>query len=121
MIGGRWINRPETIDGKTYPPSTYDHGQTIPVTVADRDHPVTKGVSDYTIRDEAYGGVYVAPDVHVLLTADHPRSVKPIAWTHHYGKSLVVYFMAGHDADAWANPAFGKVLLNAIRWTADRS
>jgi type 1 glutamine amidotransferase len=118
IIGGKWLNQPETIDGKSYSKSVFSHGEDIPVRVADTEHPITKGLSDFVIHDETYGNVYVAPDVHVLLTTDHPKSVPALAWVTRYGKSRVVYYMAGHDADAWKNPNFRTILLRSIRWVA---
>ena len=59
-----------------------------------------------------------SPDVHLLLTTDHPSSVPPIAWTTRYGKSRVVYYQAGHDARAWENPSFREILIRSIGWAA---
>jgi type 1 glutamine amidotransferase len=120
VIGAKWVFEPETIDGKDYAPSTYAHDQEIPVSIADPDHFITKGLADFVIHDETYGGAYVSPDVHVLLKARHPGNVEPFAWTTGYGKSRVVYFMAGHDDKGWANPAFPEVLSRSIRWAARR-
>ena len=77
-----------------------------------------KGLEDFVIHDETYGNTYVSPSVHVLLTADNPKNVKPFAWTNHYGKSRVVYFQAGHDAEAWKHPSFQEILERSIRWAA---
>jgi type 1 glutamine amidotransferase len=120
MIGGKWIDKPETIAGKPYAASTYSHDEEVPVTVADPSHPITKGLAPFTIHDETYGGVYVAPDVHVLLKTDHPKNVPAVAWTKPYGKSRVVYLMSGHDAKAWANPAFRELIARGLRWVAKR-
>ena len=120
VIGGTWLNRKQTIDGRDYGPSTYEHGQEISVKIADKDHPITKGLSDFVIHDETYGNTYVSPSVHVLLTADNPKNALPFAWTNHYGKSRVVYLQAGHDAEAWKNPAFPKLLGRSIRWAAEK-
>jgi len=62
IIGGRYFQQPETIDGKTYPKSAYLHGQHFEVTIADKDHPITQGLSDFLMDDEAYSGFYVSPD-----------------------------------------------------------
>jgi type 1 glutamine amidotransferase len=119
MIGGKWVDRAEEIDGKTYAPSTYSHDEEVPVAVADPSHPITKGLAPFTIHDETYGGVYVAPDVHVLLKTDHPKNVPAVAWTKPYGKSRVVYLMSGHDAKAWANPAFRELIARSLRYVAN--
>ena len=104
-------------DGVTYTTSTWDHDQTMQVTVADRNHPITKGTDDFTITDETYGKAYIHPDAHILLTTDHPKSTKEIAWTMKYGKSPVFTTMLGHDAQAYNNPNFSRTVHQAIQWT----
>jgi len=119
VLGGLWLWEPTEIDGKTYPKSTYKHGVTIPVAVADPDHPITQGLNDFEIVDEQYGNLYVSPDVHVLLTTDKPGCNSQIAWTTRYGNSRVFYLMLGHDNHAWSNPVYGKILGNAIQWATN--
>jgi type 1 glutamine amidotransferase len=118
VIGATWLWSKKTIDGREYGPSTYEHGQEIPVQIADKDHPITRGMSDFVIHDETYGNTYVSPSVHVLLRANNPKNASPFAWVSHYGKSRVVYFQAGHDAEAWKNPSFQEFLRRSIRWAA---
>ncbi|MCX7045463.1 MAG: ThuA domain-containing protein [Candidatus Sumerlaeota bacterium] len=121
IIGGKYFANPETIDGKLYPKSTYDHDQELNVTVADKEHPITKGLKDFTIKDEAYGGFYTSPSVRVLLTTDHPKCSKSVAWVTRYGQSPIFFYMLGHDRVAWQNPAYTEILLRGIRWAAGES
>jgi len=118
IIGGTWLWAKRTIGGRAYGPSTYEHGQEIAIQIADRGHPITKGLDDFVIHDETYGNTYVSPEVHVLLTTDNPKNVKPFAWTNRYGKSRVVYFQAGHDSLAWKHPCFQEILKRSVRWAA---
>ncbi len=118
IIGGKYLAQNETIDGKELVKSTYDHGQEISVTIADKEHPITKGLADFVIHDETYGHFYVAPDSHILLTTDHPKCGHDIAWTRQYGKSRICYLIFGHDNEAWQNPNYKELLLRAIRWAA---
>ncbi len=120
IIGGRYLLKPTTIDGKEYPRSTYSHDEDIRITVVDKKHPITKGLADFTIHDETYGGYYVAPSSHVLLTTNHPKCTREIAWTTQYGKSRVCYLIFGHDNQAWTNPNYKEILLRVIRWTAGK-
>jgi len=120
IIGGIHIPREFVVDGKTYGPSGATDDQTIRVTVADTQHPITRGIHDFTIHDETYHKYYTSPDVRVLLTTDHPKNEPPLAWVHSYGKSRVFYFMLGHDASAWQNPNYLKILINGIRWVAEK-
>lgn len=120
VIGGKFIFKEGVYGGKEYKKSTWAHGQDIPVTVVDKDHPITRGVSDFTIHDETYGGFYVASDVHVLLKTDHPKNTPQIAWTTRYGNSPVAYLMLGHDGKAYANPSYPRLVRQAIGWAAGR-
>jgi type 1 glutamine amidotransferase len=92
----------------------------VEVKVADRNHPITAGLADFTIRDETYNRLYVAPEVHVLLTTSHPKNDSAVAWTHQYGKSRVFFFQLGHDSKAWKCPSFPQVVARGIRWAAGR-
>ncbi len=120
IIGGKYVHKPTTLDGREHGPSSYAHDQELRVTIADKQHPITRGLADFTIHDEAYGNFYVAPGVHVLLTTDHPQCGHDIAWTTQYGNSRVCYLIFGHDNRAWQNPHYKELLLRAIRWSAAR-
>ena len=86
--------------------------------MADPNHPVTRGISDYEVHDETYNLFDVASDVHVLLTTQEPKSNKVIGWAKTYGPARVVYLQSGHDHFAYENPNFRKIVQQAIRWTA---
>lgn len=117
IIGGKYVHKPLTIDGKEYSKSTFAHDQDLRVTIVDKEHPITKGLADFTIHDEAYGNFYVAPAVHVLMTTDNPKCGRDVAWTTQYGKSRVCYLIFGHDNKAWVNPIYKELLLRSIRWS----
>jgi type 1 glutamine amidotransferase len=120
VIGGRYYLAPTERDGKQIPASTYRHGVDINLHVVDPEHPVTKGLTDFTIHDEVYGGYEVLPTVHPLLTTDNPESSPTIAWTNTYGNSRVVTIQLGHDHLAWENPNYRKLVSQAIRWVAEK-
>lgn len=88
--------------------------------VEDPEHPITKGLQDFSITDETYQGHQLDPAMHVLLTTDEPTNAKAIAWVHTYCKSPVCYFQLGHDAKAYDTPQFAAILGQAIRWSAGR-
>jgi hypothetical protein len=119
IIGGRY---PEAA-GKSGVVTTevgYEHGVDVPVTVVARDHPVTAGVADFTIRDEIYWGFRVGADVTPLLTTTHPKSGKPLGWVRREGKSRIVYIQLGHDHFAYENPSFRRLVVQSIRWASGR-
>jgi type 1 glutamine amidotransferase len=84
------------------------------------EHPVNQRVTGFRILDETYKGMWISPDVQVLLTTDHPTSDGPVAWIGPYEKARVVYIQLGHGREAHLNPAFRRLVRNAVLWTAGR-
>jgi type 1 glutamine amidotransferase len=120
IIGGLYVLAPAEIDGKAWAKSTWSHGETIPVSIVDREHPITRGLAEFTIHDETYGGYYVAPGVHVLLKTNHPKNTPELCWTTKYGASPVVYLMLGHDGLAYANPSYRELVARSIRFVTGK-
>jgi len=120
VAGGRFYLAPVERGGQTTPASTWREGVDIPVHVVDPQHPVTRGLGDFTIHDEVYGGYEVLPRAHPLLTTTHPESSQTLAWTNLYGSSRVVTIQLGHGRAAWENPSYRTLLSQAIRWVARR-
>ena len=117
IVGGRYYQRSWTDDkGVKHPASTYKHDVDFSVKVADKKHPITKGIDDFRIIDETYGNGSVNQGVHVLLNTDEKTSTPSLAWTNRYGKSKVATILLGHDNNAWTNPSFVKLLTQAIKW-----
>ncbi len=120
IIGGKYYTEDTVVDGRTIPRCEYQHDQDIPVTVADTEHPITRGLTPFQIHDETYKGYDVDPNSHVLLTTDHPQSSKQLAWVRTHENSRVFYMQLGHDHFAYEHPSFRQLVTRAIRWTAGR-
>jgi hypothetical protein len=116
IIGGRYHLESYKRNGKEFPGSTYKHDLKLVVEIMDSKHPVTKGMGDFVIHDEAYGQFSVGPDVHPLLATDHPESGKIIAWTTTYANGRVAVIQLGHDHYAYENPSYRQLVQQAIRW-----
>ena len=122
IVGGTYILSEEgrEIKGKNYKQSTYKHGVDMPIQVVDQIHPITRGIKDYMIHDETYGGMYVKPCVNVLLKSDSPTSSPIVAWAKNYGAGRVAAIQGGHDSLAYKNENYRKLVAQAIRWAAKR-
>lgn len=94
--------------------------QTLEVQVASQNHPITRGLAPWTMGDETYTMADAGPGSDVLLTVDHPKSMKTIAWARQFRRSRVFCLQSGHDNVTWANPGFREVLHRGIRWCARR-
>jgi hypothetical protein len=58
-------------------------GETVSTQVQDAQHPITQGITGWTMRDETYQMAEPEDDGnnHILLTTNHPKSMKALAWT----------------------------------------
>lgn len=116
IVGGRYFHKAYEDGGKKYGASTYKHDQDFTVKIIDKNHPVTKGMSDFEIHDETYLNYRVQKDVTPLLKTDYRESGEVLGWTHTYRKSKVVYIMPGHDKHAYGNKSFKTLVLNSIAY-----
>jgi type 1 glutamine amidotransferase len=118
IVGGRYPEPDPARPGLVTEQVGYEHDVEIPIVVAARDHPVTAGMSGFTIRDEIYWGFRVGQNVTPLLTTTHPKSGKPLAWTRTEGRSRVVVIQPGHGSPAFANAEYRRLLARSIRWAS---
>jgi len=130
-----WGTPIDNIRGVNYPASGAKGGNPQHITVVDKAHPVTAGVEDFDITDESYLCPMFEDSVHPLLRssfhptaaefanrgpaiASHPPGSNLTGWVKTAEISPVVYIQHGHDNTAWSNPAWAKLVLNAIKWAA---
>ncbi len=100
---------------------SYYVGQDVKIEVVDIEHPITKGLSSWEMVDETYLMKDAEADCNVLLTTDHPKSMKTIAWTKQHKNAKVFCFQSGHDSQAFANKNFRKVIHQGIRWLSEKT
>ena len=99
----------------------------IKYTITDTASPITKGMSDFEINDEAFFKITWAqnPGIKVLATAPMPSSgeVVPQIWTYErtiFGgqPSRAFVWMQGHTYTNFKNPAIEGMILRGIAWAA---
>lgn len=96
------------------------HDQHLRVQVASSEHPITRGLSAFDLEDETYTMADAGEGSEILLTIDHPKSMKTLGWTRSYKRSRVFCFQCGHDNAGWSNASFRQVLHRGIQWCARR-
>ncbi|HOX38639.1 MAG TPA: ThuA domain-containing protein [Candidatus Brocadiia bacterium] len=96
----------------------YDVEQDITIEIAPGDHPITRGLKPWTMRDETYTMADAGEGCLKLFTADNPKSMKTVGWARDYNSARVFCFQPGHDHRAWEHPSFREALLRGIRWAA---
>ena len=119
IVGGRASSKEKVVPGPS-PTSTYKHDEHLRVHIADPSDPVTKGLLDFDITDEAYNHYWVDPKVHVLLTTDNLTSERIIGWSHKYKRSRIVYIELGHGPTAYENQNYSTLVRQAIQWVAGK-
>ena len=98
----------------------YDHEQELSVQIADPAHPITEGIKPWTMVDETYSMASASEDSHLLLTTDHPRSMRVLGWTRQFRNARVFCYQSGHDNLTYVDPNFRKTILRGIQWCAGR-
>jgi type 1 glutamine amidotransferase len=83
-------------------------------------HPITRGLGNFTLVDESYTMAEPTVDNEILVTADHPNSMRAIAWTRQYKSSRVFCYQSGHDDLTWSDQNFRNLLHRGMLWSAGR-
>lgn len=80
-------------------------------------HPLTAGLPDFEVIDEAYTALALQPGVAVAATVQAPgQAPQPALWTHAYGAGRVVYDALGHDAASLNEPTHRLLVQRAAQW-----
>ena len=116
-----WLEFDREVLGGNYK----SHFPVGPVTRVERlsaePHPILDGVELTTVNDSLYKNVGHAADIQVLLNGTIPgEPTQPIAWTRKYKDGRIFYTSLGAQ-DTFQQPAFRKMLVNALFWTAGRN
>jgi uncharacterized protein len=108
VLGGAWVW------GRSF------HPPLGPVRAVLRpEHPLSAGLPDFGVVDEAYTALALQPGVSVAATVQAPGQVpQPAVWTHAYGGGRVAYDALGHDADSLNEPTHRRLVQRAARWAA---
>ena len=102
----------------------YSAGE-IKYTIVDRQSPIMKDMTDFSIQDEAFFKMTWAadPKIHVLATAPMPTTgeVVPQIWTYEHTTfggqpSRAFVWMQGHTYANFAKPNVQAMILRGIAW-----
>ena len=88
-------------------------------TIADANHPITKGFSGFESWDETYVHTkHNTKDRIVLEYRVDKNDKEPWTWVRTQGKGRVFYTAYGHDERVWGHLSFHRLVRNAILWAA---
>lgn len=114
MTGGQFVAHPG------------DEHVTYTVHFTERDHPVTRGMRDFTVTTEQYY-MLVDPANEVLAVSRFSEKfppvvwrevVMPVVWTKKYGKGRVFYSSLGHSMDILKRPEVLTLMKRGMVWAA---
>jgi uncharacterized protein len=98
---------------------------TYTVKIADTSHPITRGLSDFELKDELYYQIQMQPNVEPLATVAFEGKDWPVAWTRTYGQGRVFHTPLGHrdfgpdKDDPLRNPGLIKLIVQGVDWVAE--
>jgi type 1 glutamine amidotransferase len=108
--------------GRVWVKGTGGHGPRgeFSVKIDKPEHPITAGLSEFTVDDELYAKLSGDAEIEVLASAysDWSKKVEPIVFVKPYGKGRVVHNVLGHDTRARENPTFQTLLVRGVEWAA---
>ena len=112
MVGGQWVAHPGNIIDYT-------------VNIANHDHPITAGISDFAMHSEQYY-MHVDPSNQVLATTTFSGEyvpwiagcVMPVVWTRMWGQGRVFYCSVGHVAKDFDVPEAREIVRRGMLWAS---
>lgn len=117
MTGGQWVAHP----GNVIP--SYD------VLITDHTHPITSGLTDFTLTNTEQYYVHTDPANHVLcsttFSGEHgdparyrPGTVMPYAWTRTWGQGKIFVACWGHTYADFDNDTAKEFVRRGLLWAS---
>ena len=105
MTGGQLVAHPGGVD------------MTYRVQIRDHDHPITRGLGNFTMHQTEQYYMHVDTTVHVLATtAFEDGAVSPVAWTYQFGRGRVFYISNGHFPSDYNTAEPAEMLKRFLQW-----
>jgi len=87
-----------------------------------KEHPITKNVSDFSVRDEHYKIEVTDPEADVFCKTYSESGGEQIGgYVRTIGKGKVCVLTPGHILGVWHNPEFQKLLCNALHFASKKN
>jgi len=97
------------------------------IQIRDTASPITKGLSDFDLKDELYYHMQMKPGVVPLATTNFEGQDWPVAWTRVFGKGKVFHTPLGHrdfgpeKEDPLLDPNLSRLILQGVDWIAAKN
>jgi type 1 glutamine amidotransferase len=80
-------------------------------------HPITRGVENFSIRDEHYNIKRHAADaVELFRTKSETGGDQIGGYVREIGRGRLCVMTPGHILAVWEHPAYQRLILNALDW-----
>jgi hypothetical protein len=101
------------------------HGPKKPLDIfyTDKEHPISKGLPDWTTGDEElYNNIAVHDGTHALARAKQGKNESVVTWTNLYGpkKTRVFCTTIGHFNETVADARYLDLIARGILWGVDK-
>jgi len=107
MTGGQFVAHP----GDLRPAYT--------VHIVDREHPITRGLEDFTLHNTEQYYMHVDPAICVLATTRfEDGAVVPAVWTKPWGRGRVAYASFGHTWRDFDVPEAREIVQRSLLWAS---
>lgn len=108
---------------ETRPASRYHENVEFLVTPAagKESHPILRGVGPLWVYDEAYRGMWFSPKIEVLMETQYSENDRPVVYIGPHPKARVIYIQLGHSDHTMREPAYQRLVHNAVLWAARRT
>jgi len=106
LLGGVFTHHPEQCEVKMEPKA---------------NHPLTNGMSPFTVKDEHYFMAMYDSEADVFMTSHSEHGEQPAGWRRTEGAGRVAVLTPGHNLEVWLHPLYQTLLLNALRWCGGMS
>jgi uncharacterized protein len=127
LVGGQFATHPSKAPDERVGDQTDNYlPYTVQITDLGRQHPITKGLDDFTLETEQY---WVLHDdlIDVLATTTHPVQpyhpwhrpvVSPAVWTREWGQGRVFVATPGHTVEVLRDTNVRSIIEKGMLWAS---
>ncbi|MBI4657606.1 MAG: ThuA domain-containing protein [Verrucomicrobia bacterium] len=110
IVGGAWEHRH----------SKWYEGE-VGIYFLDKEHPITRGVSNFEFKDEIYYDLHMMPGAKVLASSFHSVfDIAPQMWVYEKDQYRAFVCIQGHEYSSFNLPHLRALLLRGIAWAGKR-
>lgn len=116
VVGGKYFVKP--VEGHAASRYHEDVDFLVTPVKGKEKHPVLAGVPPLWVNDELYRGMWHSPRIEVLMETTHPENDRPVVYLGPHATARSVFIQLGHSAQTMRDPAFHRLLENAVHFAA---